>query len=96
MVIKEITASYNKIEDYLNLIQLDYNLISYDIYCESLDLVFENKLTEGFFDNIKNMSLPREFLRVFNDMRTQIEKIAKEFKLGLPDVVSAFKEKTIL
>jgi len=82
-----------QLEKYLDLIQLDYNLISYEIYCESLDLVFENKLTEGFFDNIRNMSLPREFLRVFSDMRTQIEKIAKEFKLGLPDVVAAFKEK---
>lgn len=84
-----------QIEEYLEYIQTDYDFITYEIYCNALDLVMSNQLTEGFFDNIKQMRLSRELLRVFNDLRTNLIKISKEFRIGSSDLVSAFKQKEV-
>jgi hypothetical protein len=79
--------------EYLEYIQTDYDFITYEIYCDALNLTMSNQLTEGFFDNIRQMRLSRELVRVFGDLKYNLGKIAKDFKLGLPDIVSAFKQR---
>lgn len=96
------------IEKYLDKIQQfninDYQLLTYESYCIAIDMVFENKLkeeffygciTEGFFDNIKRMNLSREFVRLFRDLKRNIQKLARDFRLNLTDIINAFKQKDV-
>lgn len=82
-------------EVYLEYIQTDYDFITYEIYCEALDLEMTNQLTEGFFDRIKEMHLAKELVKLFKDLKYNLARIAKDFKIGIPDLVKAFKQKDI-
>lgn len=82
-----------KTDVYLEYLQTDFDFITYEIYCEALDLVMSNQLTEGFFDRIKQMSLSRELVRLFGDLKYNLGKISKDFKIGIPELVSAFKQR---
>jgi len=96
------------VEDYLIKLQpfdvYDYQHITYEDYCTAIDLTMSNELTEGFFygcitegffDNIKRLSLSREYVRLFRDLKSNVQKIGDEFKLNLTDTVSAFKQKDV-
>ena len=80
-------------QEYLEYLQTDYDFITFEIYCDALDLVMSNQLTEGFFDNIRQMRLSRELVKVFRDLKYNIGKISKDFKLGLSDIVFSFKQR---
>lgn len=82
-------------EVYLEYIQTDYDFITYEIYCEALDLAMTNQLMEGFFDKIKEMHLAKELVKLFKDLKYNLSRIAKDFKIGIPDLVRAFKQKDI-
>jgi len=78
----------------------DTQLVTYEIYCGAIDLVFDNKLTESYFNEnfagtIKNMNLARGLIRVFNELRYNIQKIGKDFSMNLNDLINAFKERNI-
>jgi len=83
------------LQQYLDDIQFDYDCITYEIYCESLDLIMNDKLNENFFEYVKTLNLSREFVRVFNDLKFNLIKISKEFKIGIPELVNSFKHKDI-
>lgn len=84
-----------KTEIYLEYLQTDFDFITYEIYCEALDLEMSNQLTEGFFDRIKQMSLSRELVKMFRTLKYNLARIAKDFKMGTPELVSAFKQRDV-
>jgi hypothetical protein len=83
------------VTEYLDYVQSDYSCVTYEMYCDALDLVMNNQLTEGFFDGIRQMALPRELLRVFQELKFALSSIASEFRMGLPDLVSSFKQRDV-
>lgn len=92
------------IEDYLQYIEHptieETNLVTYEIYCGAMDLVFNNRLTESYFNEnifgaIKNMNLARGLVRVFQELRYNIQKVGKDFSMGLNDLVNAFKNRNV-
>jgi len=94
------------VETYLEQIQYleEYQCITYDVYCEALDLMLEDKLTknffygnitEGLFDNIRRMNLSQQLLRVFRDLKNNLIKISSEFRLNLTQIVTAFRQRSI-
>ena len=82
-------------EVYLEYLQTDFDFITYEIYCDAFDLAMTNQLTEGFFDDLKQARLTGKLVQMFRDLKYNLSKISKEFKLGIPDLVSAFKQKDI-
>ena len=82
-------------EVYLEYLQTDFDFITYEIYCDAFDLAMTNQLTEGFFDDLKQARLTGKLVKMFRDLKYNLSKISKEFKLGIPDLVSAFKQKDI-
>lgn len=96
-----------KAEDLLNLttsIDEDYLCVSYEIYCEALDLVGTDTLTEeffvehfseGFLDSLKKISLPKKLFGLFKSTKKSMSEIAKNFGASLPDIISAFKQRDI-
>lgn len=77
--------------------EIDVDAISHDMYCEALDLVFSDLLTENFFDTLKlkQKSLSGEWMRVFNSLKMGMGKIAQDYKLNSSELISAFKQKSI-
>jgi len=77
--------------------ELDVNVMTYDIYCEALDLVFANQLSENFFValKIRQNRLSGEWKMVFNNLKLGMAKIAQDYKLGSQELISAFKNKSI-
>lgn len=77
--------------------ELDIEPITFEVYCEALDLVFANQLSEGFFDDLKlrQKSLSSEWMKVFNNLKGGMAKIGQDFKLGSHQMISAFKQKSI-
>jgi hypothetical protein len=78
----------------------DIEAITYEIYCGAMDLVFDNKLTESYFnenilDAIKNMNLARGLVRVFQELRYNIQQIGRDFSMNLNELVNAFKDRNI-
>lgn len=69
--------------------------VTYDIYCNALDGVISGKLDEGLFDTIKGLNVTRSLIKVFKDLKSTLEGLAKQFKLGLNDIVIAFKQREI-
>ncbi|MBY9000982.1 MAG: hypothetical protein KGD64_08720 [Candidatus Heimdallarchaeota archaeon] len=84
-----------KTEVYLEYLQTDFDFITYEVYCEAFDLVMSNQLTEGFFDDLKQSHLTGKLVKMFRDLKYNLSKISKEFRLGIPDLVSAFKQRDI-
>ena len=77
-----------------------YQFVTFDIYCEALDRVFDNTLTESYFeegilDYVKGSQFARGLVQVFRDLRMGIERVGREFKLNLGDLVEAFKQKDV-
>jgi len=97
------------LEDYLVLLEYDrivedYSFVTYEMYCEALELVMSNKLseefflkniTEGFWDQIKKVRLSRELIRVFSELKSSLISISKEFKINTITIVTAFKQKDV-
>lgn len=88
----------NYIEDnYLD----DYSNFTYEMYCECLDLSMANRLNElyfvneGIFDKIKELKLASGIIKFFKEAKDIFAGIAGEFKLGLSDVVKAFKNRDV-
>jgi hypothetical protein len=88
----------------MDIIIEEYSFVTYDIYCEAIDRVFDDTLTEntfdryleeGIFDYLKKMRITGGLVRVFRDLRLGLEKIARDFKLGLPDIIEAIKNKDV-
>ena len=97
------------LNDYIVLLEYDrivedYSFITYEMYCEALDLVMLNKLSEnyflehlseGFWDQVKKFRLSRELVRVFSELKTSLIKISKEFKINTLTIVASFKQRDI-
>jgi len=78
----------------------DTQLITYEVYCGAMDLSFSNQLTEAYFNEnilktIKNMKLARGLVRVFSELRSNIQKIGRDFKMNANELISAFKNREI-
>jgi hypothetical protein len=86
-----------QLQYYLEYIQSDYDyeFITYKIYCEALDLIVSNNLSESFFDDIKKSNLSRELVRVFSDLKNNMIQISKDFHIAFSDLITAFKQKDI-
>jgi len=83
-----------------DLIFEDTQLITYEVYCGAMDLVFENKLTESYFNEnifttIKNMNLARGLVKVFQELRYNIQKIGRDFTMNLNELIIAFKDRNV-
>lgn len=63
--------------------------ITYDVYCA----ILEDKLDENIFSNIKDKAL--EYLKVLKPIKDLIQKIASDFKIGITEIIKAFKERSI-
>jgi hypothetical protein len=78
-----------------------YSFVTYEIYCEALNRVFDDSLTESFFfqegivDYIRQSTLSRGLIQVFRDLRMGIEKIARDFSMNVGDLVEAFKQRDV-
>lgn len=92
------------LDNYLIKVQNEYNAVTYDVYCEALELAFidyltesyfTNNLNEAFFDDLRKMRLARELVVVFQQLKNDLIKIAREFNLNLKTLVEAFKQKDI-
>lgn len=88
----------------MDIVIEEYAFVTFDIYCEAIDKVFDDTLTEnvfdkhleeGVFDYLKKMRITGGLVRVFRDLRLGLEKIARDFKLGLPDIIEAIKNKDV-
>jgi len=83
-----------------DLIFEDTQLVTYETYCGAIDLVFENKLTESYFDEnilgtIKKMNLARGLVKVFQELRYNIQKIGRDFTMNLNELINAFKDRNV-
>ena len=83
-----------------DLIFEDTQLVTYETYCGAIDLVFENKLTESYFNEnilgtIKKMNLARGLVRVFQELRYNIQKIGRDFTMNVNELISAFKDRNV-
>ncbi len=76
--------------------------VTYEMYCGALDLsfnqtlnesYFHNYLDENIFGNIRKMNIARGLVRVFNELRYNIQKVGKDFMMNLNDLISAFKNR---
>jgi len=97
------------LEDYLILLEYDriiedYSFVNYEMYCEALNLVMSNKLsedfflenlTEGFWDQIKKIRITRELVRVFSELKSSLEDISKEFKINTKTIIASFTQRDI-
>lgn len=63
--------------------------ISYEVYCNGLDGI----ITEDFND-IKNL-LQGALVKVFKDLKGVINIISNDLKIGINEVVKAFKERSV-
>lgn len=63
--------------------------ITYDVYCA----ILEDKLDENIFSNIKDKAL--EYLKVLKPIKDLIQKIASDFKIGITEIIKAFRKKYI-
>jgi hypothetical protein len=88
----------------MDIIIEDYSFVTFDIYCEAIDRVFDDTLTEsvfdryieeGIFDYVRKMRITGGLVRVFRDLRLGLEKIGRDFKIGLPDIIEAIKNKDV-
>jgi len=88
----------------MDTITEDYSFVTFEIYCEAIDRVFDDTLTEntfdkyleeGVFDYIKKMRITGGLVSVFRDLRLGLEKVSRDFKLGLPDIITAIKQKDV-
>ena len=77
--------------------RLNVNEMTYDIYCEALELSFSNRLTENFFDALKvrQKRLSGEWVQVFGNLKLGLAKIAQDYRLSSHELISAFKNKSI-
>jgi len=82
----------------------DTQLVTYEMYCGALESAFEQTLTESYFHsyldenifgNIRKLNLARGLVRVFNELRYNIQKVAKDFMMNLNDLISAFKNRNV-
>jgi len=78
--------------------------VTYEMYCGALDLSFNQTLTESYFNNyldenvfgnIRKMNIAGGLVRVFNDLRYNIQKVGKDFMMNLNDLISAFKNRNV-
>jgi hypothetical protein len=97
------------LEDYLILLEYDriiedYSFVDYEMYCNALELVMSNKLseeffleniTEGFWDQVKRVRLSRELVRVFSELKSSLNSIAKEFKVNTKTIIASFTQRDI-
>lgn len=81
-----------------------YYFVTFEIYCEALDRVFNDTLTEnvfysnlseGLFDQLTKTSIARGLLNVFRNLRMGLEKISRDFRLNLADLIEAFKQREV-
>jgi hypothetical protein len=84
-----------QLQEYLDYIQPDYDFITYEIYCEMINVIMIDPLSEGVIDDIKKMNLSRELIRIFNDLKNNLITISKDFSVGIPELISSFKQKNI-
>jgi hypothetical protein len=82
----------------------EYSFVTYEIYCEAIDGVFDDTLTEsvfdkyiqeGVFDYLQKMKITSGLVRVFRDLRSGLEKVGRDFKIGIPDLVDAIKQRDV-
>ena len=78
----------------------DTQLVTYEMYCGAMDLAFDNRLTESYFNEnmfgaIKKMNLARGLVKVFNELRYNIQKLGRDFKMNANELISAFKNRDI-
>lgn len=78
--------------------------VTYEMYCGALDLSFNQTLTESYFNNyldenifgnIRKMNIARGLVRIFNELRYNIQKVGKDFMMNLNDLISAFKNRNV-
>jgi len=77
-----------------------YSFVTFEIYCEALDRVFDDSLNESFFeeglfDFVRQGGFARDLVRVFRELRMGLEKIARDFKMNLGDLVQSFKQRDV-
>lgn len=82
----------------------DSQLVTYEIYCGAIDLVFEERLNESYFyssldesllGNIRKLNISRGLIKVFNELKYNIQKVAKDFKMNLAQMIQAFKNREV-
>jgi len=78
--------------------------VTYEMYCGALELSFNQTLTESYFHNhlhennfgnIRKMNIARGLVRVFNELRYNIQKVGKDFMMNLNDLISTFKNRNV-
>lgn len=87
-----------------------YDFVTYEVYCEALDLAAVDRLTEDFFlgvlaesaldeglwDRIKSWNVPGKLVSFFKDVKRTFEDLAVKFKADVSDFVEAFKQRDVL
>jgi hypothetical protein len=82
----------------------DTQIITYEMYCNAIDKVFNDILNESFFyeyldegvfDSVRKMNLARGLVKIFNELRYNIQKIGRDFLLNLNELISAFKQRNV-
>ena len=81
------------IENYLESIQRNHNDITYEMYCYLLS--DKTRLDENIVNYIKNMRLTREWVTIFRQLKNELNKIAKEFKVSYIDIIKSFQTKDV-
>ena len=78
-----------------------YEILNYKLYCEYMDLASVGLLNEsylineGIFDKLKDLNLVKGLIDFFNDIKEIINALASEFKLGVKEIIKAFKNRDV-
>lgn len=78
-------------------------LISYAVYCGALDQPVDNLYayfnesikTAGILDRLKKLPLTQKLVSVFAELKGTLQLIAHDLKIGIDDIIAAFKQKDI-
>jgi hypothetical protein len=108
LCLEDIKMPTPAIQNYLRYIEditfEDSQVVTYEMYCGALDLMFNDTLTEVYFNNhlnenilgsIRKMNLARGLAKVFNELKYNIQKIAKDFKMNLGQMIQSFKNREV-
>ena len=79
------------VSTYLESIQITPQDITYELYCEIIN--DQISLDENIMNYIKNLRLSRELVIVFRNLKSELSKIAQEFKLNYSELIKAFQHK---
>lgn len=86
---------------YLEVELEDVELITYEMYCGALDndtlteSFFVNYLEENIFNSIKKMNLARGLVKVFGELKSNITRIGRDFRMNYNELINAFKNREV-